>query len=78
MLCSIRYSTKVKRLQLRLRCVVQAALSAIWSVIAGMLQIIETVVGIGVIRAAVSKSGPLEDEIFKLDIRSTSVNFLCC
>lgn len=30
---------------------------------------IETVVGIAVINAAVSKAGPLEDEVFKLDIR---------
>ena len=33
------------------------------------LQVIETVVGIAVINAAVSKAGPLEDEVFKLDIR---------
>lgn len=32
-------------------------------------QVIETVVGIAVINAAVSKSGPLEDEVFKLDFR---------
>ncbi|KAL3138232.1 hypothetical protein ABBQ32_006052 [Trebouxia sp. C0010 RCD-2024] len=32
-------------------------------------QVIETVVGIAVINAAVSKAGPLEDEVFKLDIR---------
>lgn len=33
------------------------------------LQVIETVVGIAVINAAVSKAGPLEDEVFKLDVR---------
>ena len=36
-----------------------------------VLQVIETVVGIAVINAAVSKAGPLEDEVFKLDIRYT-------
>ena len=36
-----------------------------------LLQVIETVVGIAVINAAVSKAGPLEDEVFKLDIRYT-------
>ena len=34
-----------------------------------LLKVIETVVGIAVINAAVSKAGPLEDEVFKLDIR---------
>ena len=33
------------------------------------MQVLETIVGIAVINAAVSKAGPLEDEIFKLDIR---------
>lgn len=33
-------------------------------------QVIETVVGIAVINAAVSRAGPLEDEIFKLDFRA--------
>ncbi len=33
------------------------------------MQVIETIVGIAVINAAVSKAGPLEDDIFKLDFR---------
>ncbi|KAL0051416.1 hypothetical protein WJX82_007065 [Trebouxia sp. C0006] len=33
-------------------------------------QVIETIVGIAVINAAVSKAGPLEDDIFKLDFRA--------
>ncbi|KAL0021285.1 hypothetical protein WJX79_008046 [Trebouxia sp. C0005] len=33
-------------------------------------QVIETIVGIAVINAAVSRAGPLEDEIFKLDFRA--------
>ncbi len=33
------------------------------------MQVIETIVGIAVINAAVSRAGPLEDEIFKLDFR---------
>ena len=33
------------------------------------MQVIETVVGIAVINAAVSRAGPLEDEVFKLDFR---------
>ena len=40
------------------------------------VQVIETVVGIAVINAAVSKAGPLEDEVFKLDIRYTHHHLL--
>lgn len=33
------------------------------------MQVLETIVGITVINAAVSKAGPLDDDVFKLDIR---------
>lgn len=42
------------------------------NVAVGGVQILETIVGIGVINAAVSKAGPIPDEVFKLDIRYNS------